>query len=234
MHIQQVPGDGQCLYSSLGYHFGLEPNEVRTTLLSHLEARPTFFVDRGFPPFIQEEATRQLLARQEWGGALQIAVAADCWRVQIKVHMVGVEVAQAFLPTEITGTVHILYHALGGHTPNHYDPIIPMGDSDGCIRPRRFVTSQGSDVVAPYVDLDAHPVAEMAMVSKHTHIGKPVVRLAAFVGPKGTEEQCTPMKGDPRADDEGVKTSSIHRKSKVAKSTKVVTVNLGGSIDKFC
>ena len=84
-----IPGDGHCLHSSIGYHVGISSQLVRTKLIECSFLNPNMFATVGLPSSLQDEANKQLHDILEWGGALQMFMAARLWEATIHVHVIS-------------------------------------------------------------------------------------------------------------------------------------------------
>ena len=72
-----IAGDGQCLYSALGFPFNLSGRSVRGLLETHGRQHPELFVGHGvgdWERFLHDTANENV-----WGGEAQIIVAASAF-----------------------------------------------------------------------------------------------------------------------------------------------------------
>ena len=85
-----MPEDGNCLYHGIGYHVGMTQRQVRQTLADMGKEHwgELCYWAQGQDQKEQEwkDFKAQTMREGVWGGALQMAVAAKVWNLQISVH----------------------------------------------------------------------------------------------------------------------------------------------------
>ena len=83
--MYQVPGDGQCLYSSVGFLLQLTASEVRTHMLSNRDAWYPLFAQSDPTGVLASQILAEIRNPTAWGGEPQICIAAALWRCQFDV-----------------------------------------------------------------------------------------------------------------------------------------------------
>lgn len=126
----RVPGDGDCLFHSIGLTVGLPASTVRRNVVEHMLNSPSgkamllrYAQSRTVKDPDLRTYLRAMIRPGTWGGELELQSAADLYRRTVYVHLRrDPQNPLVFRPTHESSrpSIHLLYNGR-----NHYDALLP-------------------------------------------------------------------------------------------------------------
>ena len=114
--LQPVPGDGSCLYSSIGFIVGMNGQDMRHKLEQAFHQWSHIFQPIDPAGVLASQTLAEIRHPLAWGGEAQITVAATILGCRIRVHMLAGWAADY-------GTSSPLYHLL--YRNREYPQVLP-------------------------------------------------------------------------------------------------------------
>lgn len=184
--IERMPGDGNCMFHSLGHQLFGDSNQhmhIRNTIMDYIESR-----EDHFELFIEDDETfeeyvTRLRTFGEWGDHTELYAATQCYKVDIIVHQA--DAPNYMLSGSEPGAVPRVIH-LSFHGECHYNSVMPIANKlsttqepSGAPSSSLSVPQYAMDVVAravPWVDDQA---IEQALRSTGNYVDNAIELLCS-------------------------------------------------------